>query len=304
MKGKCIMSKKKFLSMILAAAMSLSAVSAMSAGVSADWVKTSSGYSYKDDATGKKLTGWQTIDNGKYYFNKKGVALTGWKKINDETYYFNASKKGKAVTSWATIGDSKYYFGKDGVMRTGWIKLNGKTYYFGNDGKMRTGTIKINGKIYKFDKDGVLKGSTTSSSLSGLKIDYAIKGMDFGMSKNQVIKKMPYEDYLTQNSMIIAIPEDEKYMVVYVMDTEDELCAYGYMATDDSLGFSTFKKLFTNAEWLKLGEQDGNIVYCSPDYTSFGIVMDSNGDYASIVYSGELLEAYLSGDTSVIDNLM
>ena len=303
------MSKKKFLSMILAAAMSLSAVSAMSAGVSAEWVKSSSGYSYKDDSTGKKLTGWQTIGSGKYYFNSKGIALTGWKKINGDTYYFNAAKKGKAITSWATIGDSKYYFGNDGVMRTGWIKLSGKTYYFGNDGKMRTGKLKINGKTYNFGKDGVLKSSTTStktksSSLSGLKIDYAVKGMDFGMSKKQVIQKMPYEDYLTQNSMIIAIPEDEKYMVVYVMDTDNELCAYGYMAEDSSLGFSTFKKLFTNAEWLELGEQDGNIVYCSPDYTSFGIVMNADGDYAAIVYSGELLEAYLSGDTSAIDNLM
>ena len=66
-----------------------SSVTALSAGVSAEWVKSDSGYSYKSDDTGKKLTGWQTIGDGTYYFDKKGIALTGWKKIGGKRYYFN-----------------------------------------------------------------------------------------------------------------------------------------------------------------------------------------------------------------------
>ena len=105
------MIKQRFISAVMAAAVAVSSVTALSAGVSAEWVKSDSGYSYKSDDPGKKLTGWQTIGDGTYYFDKKGIALTGWKKIGDDTYYFNSAKKGKMLTGWSKIGSSKYYFG-------------------------------------------------------------------------------------------------------------------------------------------------------------------------------------------------
>ena len=101
------MIKQRFISAVMAAAVAVSSVTALSAGVSAEWVKSDSGYSYKSDDTGKKLTGWQTIGDGTYYFDKKGIALTGWKKIGDDTYYFNSAKKGKMLTGWSKIGSSK-----------------------------------------------------------------------------------------------------------------------------------------------------------------------------------------------------
>ena len=166
------MIKQRFISAVMAAAVAVSSVTALSAGVSAEWVKSDSGYSYKSDDTGKKLTGWQTIGDGTYYFDKKGIALTGWKKIGDDTYYFNSAKKGKMLTGWSKIGSSKYYFGKDGKMRTGFVKLSGDTYYFGKNGKMRTGKLKISGKTYDFGTDGILKnGSKTSSSSDSVLTD-------------------------------------------------------------------------------------------------------------------------------------
>lgn len=52
------MIKRRLISAAAAAVMAVSALPAMSASASAVWVKSDSGYSYKDDTTGKKLTGW------------------------------------------------------------------------------------------------------------------------------------------------------------------------------------------------------------------------------------------------------
>ena len=69
------MIKRKIASALMAAVLAASALPVMSATASAAWVKSESGYSYKDDTTGKKLTGWQTIDGSKYYFDKNGYAV-------------------------------------------------------------------------------------------------------------------------------------------------------------------------------------------------------------------------------------
>lgn len=49
------MIKQRFISAVMAAAVAVSSVTALSAGVSAEWVKSDSGYSYKSDDTGKSL---------------------------------------------------------------------------------------------------------------------------------------------------------------------------------------------------------------------------------------------------------
>lgn len=59
-----------------------------------------------------KLTGWQTINGKRYYYNKNGRKVTGLKKINGYKYYFN--KKGVMQTGLRTIGKKKYYFDKNG----------------------------------------------------------------------------------------------------------------------------------------------------------------------------------------------
>ena len=108
---------KKIAAIALSSVIAVTGLSALSAPTSAEWVKSGSSYSYKDDTTGKKLTGWQEIDGGKYYFNKEGKALTGWYKIGGKTYYFNSAKKGKMVTGTVKISGKTYTFGSDGVLK-------------------------------------------------------------------------------------------------------------------------------------------------------------------------------------------
>lgn len=105
--------KTKIASMAMASLMTLSAMSAMTVNVSADWNETDSGITYTD-SRGNIKKGWQTIDGSRYFFGKDGVMRTGFRKIGGETYYF----------------------GKDGKMRTGDVKIKGKVYSFGKNGKL------------------------------------------------------------------------------------------------------------------------------------------------------------------------
>ena len=139
------------------------------ADVSAQWVHSSSGYSYRDDGTGEKLTGWQSIGGEVYYFNDKGIALTGWQKIDGSKYYFSASQKGR----------------------------------------MMTGKARINGKVYDFGEDGILKGSAAAKkSASSRKIAKTKKkkikdatellnSLKYGMSLSSVLKQLDGYDYDT-----------------------------------------------------------------------------------------------------------
>ena len=117
--------KKKIAAIALSSVIAVSGLSALSAGVSAEWVKSGSSYSYTDD-DGNVLKGWQEIDGGKYYFDKNGKALTGWYKIGGKKYYFNGAKKGKMVTGTVKIGGKTYSFGTDGVLK-GEVKAGTKT---------------------------------------------------------------------------------------------------------------------------------------------------------------------------------
>ena len=278
------MIKHRIASIALAAIISMSSVAAMSASASAEWVKSSSGYSYKDDSTGKKLTGWQTIDENKYYFDKKGIAVTGWKTIGENKYYFNGAKKGKMLTGWNKIGDNRYYFGKDGKMRTGFVKLSGKTYYFGSDGKMRTGKLKINGKTYDFGKDGVLKsGSASSESTS--KIMAPLNGFKWGMSQDEVLEKGNFNKYVNVDSMIMVT--DTTPYRYYLFDKDDKLCCVGYVS-EDSKSVNTFKKYFKDDGWkFEVSTKDNGAV---------SSVYSKGDQYGGIFYNDELVMTMIFSD--------
>lgn len=110
-------------------------------------------YAYKN---GKKVTGWVTIGQRKYYFrNGDGVMLRNWQTINGRTYFFR-NNDGVMLRSWQKMGTKTYYFYKDGKMLRNWQTINGKTYYFYKDGKMLRNWQNINGKRYYFYKDGKL----------------------------------------------------------------------------------------------------------------------------------------------------
>lgn len=297
------MIKRKIASFAMAAVLAASALPAMSVTASAAWVKSDSGYSYKDDTTGKKLTGWQTIDGNKYYFDKNGYAVTGWKKIGDNKYYFNASKKGKMLTGWNKIGDSRYYFGANGKMRTGFVKLSGKTYYFGTDGKMRTGKRKINGKVYDFGTDGVLKTSSSSSGSSS-KLLAPLNGIKWGMSQDQVIKAGDFNKYVNVDAMLM-VTDSTPYMY-YIFDKNDKLVCVGYASDEGTKYLKTFKKYFTDAGWEFVGssKDNGEYTYVYSKGDQFGGVYCTDEMVMTMIFSDDLSDQLENGaDFSDVINL-
>ena len=99
---------------------------------------------YKD---GKSLTGTQTIDGVKYFFETTGALKTGWVKDGGNWRYYSGNK---AAVGWLDISDKRYYFTKDGIMVSGkWLEIGGKWYYFYADGSLAKNT-KVDG--YEVDK--------------------------------------------------------------------------------------------------------------------------------------------------------
>ena len=104
---------------------------------------------YKD---GKALTGTQTIDGMKYFFNTDGTLKIGWVKDSDNWRYYSGNK---AAVGWLDISDKRYYFTKEGLMVSGkWLEIEGKWYYFNADGSLAKST-KIG--EYEVDDNGVRK---------------------------------------------------------------------------------------------------------------------------------------------------
>lgn len=296
------MIKQRFVSTVMAMAVAFSSVTALSSGVSAEWVKSESGYSYKSDDTGKKLTGWQTIGDGTYYFDKKGIALTGWKKIGDNTYYFNSAKKGKMLTGWSKVGDSRYYFGKDGKMRTGFVKLSGDTYYFGKDGKMRTGKHKISGKVYDFGTDGILKNGSKASSSENV-LTAPLKNVKWGMTRDQVIKNGSFKSYYSQDSLLM-VADSEPY-AYYVFNEDDELCAVGYAENYSASALKKYKGYFTSDGWEKMGtytQTSGTSVIYQKD-KQVGSVTYNDKIIMTLIFSDEYGKMISDGDTDCLDGI-
>ncbi len=118
------------------------------------WAKNDDGQFlyYKD---GKALTGTQTIDGVKYYFNDNGALKTGWVKDDTGNWHFYSGNT-LLVGFWdlGTNGNNnRYYFDTYGNMTSGkWLQIEGKWYYFYADG-----TLAVSTKIdeYEVDENGV-----------------------------------------------------------------------------------------------------------------------------------------------------
>lgn len=114
------------------------------------WALNDAGqYLYYKDC--KALTGTQTMNGVKYFYNTDGTLKTGWVKDGDNC-------KTMLVGFWdlGANGNNKiYYFTKDGLMVSGkWLEIDGKWYYFYADGSLARST-KVDG--YEVDEKGVRK---------------------------------------------------------------------------------------------------------------------------------------------------
>lgn len=101
-------------------------------------------YYYGED--GAPVTGYQVIEDKAYILSDKGAVLTGWQTLEDKTYYLDES--GAALTGWQDIADGRYYFGENGVMYTGWKTIDSETYCFGDNGALQSGWITVNERTY------------------------------------------------------------------------------------------------------------------------------------------------------------
>ena len=173
-------------------------------------------YYYKN---GEPVTGWQTIDGKKYYFDAEFGYLCADGFFFDDVDMYYADANGLIVKNkWEKFQwideDNKtetewYYMGKDGKAVTGWQKISGKWYYFspdvfvmyqdgvaeiGNtwycfnaDGSMVTGWKKIDGHWFYFTASGaVAKGWTKVSGkwyFFATKSDGDVESMAIGWKK-------------------------------------------------------------------------------------------------------------------------
>ena len=125
-----------------------------------------------------RVTGWQTIDGGRYYFDPTtGAVQTGFVKIGNSGYYFaedqNQWDYGMLRTGSFSVGEGDeekfYYANSAGVLQLGWQKINGNWFYFDrNRGYMCDADIaqdywadvSENG-IYYFRTDDMVTGFQT-----------------------------------------------------------------------------------------------------------------------------------------------
>ena len=227
--------KKQLVSAALCALLALN--SGMAITASADWHSSKSGYYYTDDETGERYkSGWHTIDNVKYYFDKNGYSVRGLKKIDGKYYYFKDNKRGGLATGWQTINGSRYYFGKNGVMCTGWKTIDGDKYYFRSNGKMASGKTTINGKTYTFGTDGKYKsGKNTASSKKSDWVEFdktfAKKGIYMNMTRAEVKKIMGAPRY--SDDLIDLYKKNDQYFSFGYKDDKLIYVSVIYNNSDD-----------------------------------------------------------------------
>ena len=119
------------------------------------WAKNDAGQ-YLYYKNGKALTGTQTIDGVKYFFETTGVLKTGWVQDGANWRFYSGNLMLVGFWNLGANGESEtYYFAKDGFMVAGkWLQIDGKWYYFYADGKLAK-NAKIDG--YEVDANGVRK---------------------------------------------------------------------------------------------------------------------------------------------------
>ena len=94
--------------------------------------------------------GWAQNDAGQYLYYKDGKALTGTQTIDGVKYFFN--NNGTLKTGWVKDGVNWLYYSDNLMLAGKWLEIDGKWYYFYTNGFLASST-QIDG--YEVDANGV-----------------------------------------------------------------------------------------------------------------------------------------------------
>ena len=163
------------------------------------------GYWRYKDASGKDLTGPQTIDGVKVYFNPGGVQVKG------------------------NFGWDNHYYDKDsGALVTNkFVEEYGRTYYVDENGNKAIGSKEINGAWNYFDKHGEL--ITNNFAPDGRYYDKYGKQVDFGRNRYFELNGEWY--YAGNDGAILKGPQTIDGVKVYFH--QNGIQAKGYFVKDE-----------------------------------------------------------------------
>ncbi|MBP2623145.1 N-acetylmuramoyl-L-alanine amidase family protein [Streptococcus oricebi] len=124
------------------------------------------------DNEGQKVTGWQTINGQRLYFDERGHQIKGNIKEFDGRYYYFDLHTGEAKRntlgqySLGKFSGGRVFVTEDGQLASGWQVVDGKKMYFQDQGhtyptQIRNELATIDGKLYYFDDNGQLLTNQT-----------------------------------------------------------------------------------------------------------------------------------------------
>ena len=108
------------------------------------------GYWHYKDASGKDLTGPQTIDGVKVYFNPGGVQVKG--EFAWDGHYYDKNSGALVTNKFVDSYSSTYYLDENGNKVIGPKEINGEWNYFDDYGEQVRNRFASDGRYY--DKDG------------------------------------------------------------------------------------------------------------------------------------------------------
>ena len=108
------------------------------------------GYWHYKDASGKDLTGPQTVDGVKVYFTPGGVQVKG--NFGWDDHYYNKDSGALVTNKFVKEYGRTYYVDENGNKAIGSKEINGAWNYFDNHGELITNNFAPDGRYY--DKYG------------------------------------------------------------------------------------------------------------------------------------------------------
>ncbi len=125
---------------------------------------TKYGRTYCVTEDGEKLTGFQTVDGTKYYFDNNGVMKKRVMVTVDGKKYYAKADGSIAISEKVNHYASDYIFDENGVMITGLVEYDGQLYYCKTDGKVAKKVMVSDGEDKYFaSEDGTLVKNTMVS---------------------------------------------------------------------------------------------------------------------------------------------